>query len=372
MTSYSHQALFHDTDEELLAALVPFVTDGIDAGEYVLVVVNRPVGDMLRERLGSIEGFDLLDSADVYGSPARTLASYAETIRDHTSNGRRMRASGEPIWRGRSQLEIEEWTCFEAACNVVFADVPVQILCPYDMSRLDPAVIDAARRTHPEIRRGSTIRASPDFSPLEHHLRIRSGAFPSRPESCEQISVFSKADCATVVAFVESFGRSHAMADARLADFKVAVGELLTNAIEYRAGPAWLRVWTTGPDLICEIEGRGSFASAFAELIPPSTSGAQGAGLWLAGQKCDLIAVRGPVGNTTVRLHFSDHVVAHRRDCGGIDELLGAYALGACHPEEVVLIEAHLTTCAECRAEAERFAQVVTSMDDPDRPHGRQ
>lgn len=69
VATYKHRALFHDTDDELIAGLVSFVTEGIGAGERVVVVVAAPVGEMLRERLASSSDFDLWDSADVYTSP---------------------------------------------------------------------------------------------------------------------------------------------------------------------------------------------------------------------------------------------------------------------------------------------------------------
>lgn len=366
VATYTHRALFHDTDDELVAGLVPFVTEGIEAGERVVVVVAAAVGEMLRDGLGSSDDFDLWDSIDVYTQPVRTLAAYVETVRAGTEGGRSMRVAGQPIWAGLSPLETTEWTCVEAACNEVFAESRLQMLCPYDTSKLDQSVIAAARRTHPEIRRGSHLTASSEFSPVDHQSGVRASALPPRSPSSEQISIFSSADLAPVLSFVEMFAGAHGMAAGRLAELRVAVDEMVTHSIDYRLAPARLHIWATAEELVCEIESSGSPTSPFAGYLPPSMSTTTDRGLWLAGQQCDLIAVRKLPDLTAVRLHFSDYLVSARPRCDGVDKLLGAYALRACDPDEAALVDAHLATCDDCRAEVERLSHVVGWMNHPD------
>ena len=116
------------------------------------------------------------------------------------------------------------------------------------------------------------------------------------------------------------------MAGARFTNPRLAIQAVLTNAIEYRSGPARLRIWTTGSEFICEVESCGWFTSPFAGLVPPSTPSARDGGLWVAGQMCDLVAVRGLSGTTTVRLRFSNCLVSTSRECDGIDQV----ARGVC------------------------------------------
>lgn len=367
VATYSHSALFYDTDEELVAGLVPFVEQGIEADERVVVVVSLSIGEMIRERVGPGAEFDLLNSADVYTHPVRTLAAYVETVRAGTEQGRSMRVAGQPIWTGLSPLEIAEWTCVEAACNLVFASSPLQMLCPYDAARLDPSIIAAARRTHPEIRHGSHVTTSPDFSPFDHQTAVRASELPARPATSEQISIFSAADLAPVQSFVEAFARSQGTADGRITDLALAVEALVDHVIDFRAGPARLHIWANAEQLVYEIESSGLLSSPFAGYLPPSADPIE-SGLWLAGAKCDLLAVRERRGNTTVRVHFQDYLVSPRLECNGIDALLGAYVLAACDPEEMVLVDAHLSSCAECRTEAARLGHVVGLMNHP---HGQ-
>jgi anti-sigma regulatory factor (Ser/Thr protein kinase) len=366
VAAYTHRALFYETTDELVDVLVPFVTGGIEADEGVLVIVTSSVGESLRQRIGSGAGYDLWDSKSVYTFPVRTLAGFVETIRAGTEGGRSMRVAGEPIWAGRSPVEIAEWTCLEAACNVVFAESALRMLCPYDLSTLGRSVMAAARRTHPDIVRGSQVTTSSEFSPFGHQANVRATELPHRPGSCEQISIYSAADVVSVLSFVEEFARGHDMARSRLTDLSLAVHEMVTEVVQYRLGPTQLHLWTTDHELICEIESRGSLGSPFAGYLPPSLASATDGALWSVGQRGDLVAVRQHGATIVVRLSFSDYLVASRPGCDGIDTLLGVYVLGACDPQEAVLVEAHLALCADCRAEADRLIEVVRLMHDPE------
>lgn len=371
VATYTHRALFHNTDDELVDALVPFVIEGVEADERVVVVVTASIGDTLRGRIGSSDGYDVWDSTDVYTYPIRTLAGYVDTVRAGTECGRRMRVAGQPVWEGRNPLEIAEWTCVEAACNLVFAESPLLMLCLYDTSRLDPSVIAAARRTHSEIRRGSQVAASPEFAPFDHQSNVRASELPPRPASCESISIFSSSDLDPVLSLVEAFAQSQAMSESRIPDLSATVRGLITRAIDYRLGPARLHIWSTAEELTYEIESHGLLTSPFIGYLPPSASAPDDGGLWSIGQQCDVIAVREKRGMTTVRLNFCDHLVPVRPQCNGIDKLLGVYTLGACDPEEMALVESHLTSCAECSAEFDALSRVVGLMNDPDEDQHR-
>lgn len=365
VATYTHRAFFHDTDDELVDALVPFVMEGIEADERVVVVVTDTIGEALRGRIGFSDGFEVWDSSEVYTYPVRTLAGYVDTVRAGTRNGRPMRVAGQPVWTGLNALETAEWTCVEAACNLVFADSPLLMLCLYDTSRLAPSVIAAALRTHPEIGRGAQVAGNPQFAPHAHQSDVRADELPPRPASCEVISIFSPSDVDPVVSFVEAFAQSNAMAESRIADLAMTVTGLITQATDYRQGPAQLRIWVAPDELTYEIESHGSLPSPFAGYLPPSPSAPDDRGLWLIAQRCDLIAVREHRGMTTVRLNFCDFLIPVRPQCDGLDELLGVCALGACDPDEMLLVEQHLTTCPECRGEFAALSRVAGLMHDP-------
>ena len=362
--AFTHRALFYEADSELVDALVPFVRDGVAAAEKVVVVVRPEVGALLARRLGTTEGYDLLDSEQLYTYPVHTLAQYVEAVRAGTEDGRRMRVAGEPVWVGRSETEIAEWSCVEAACNVVFDGAPLSMLCPYDVSRLDAAVVDAARRTHPEVQVGSDVSRSPRYGAHDHRRAVRGTALPSAPVHSEELVFAPAADDSAVTDFATQAAAGWGMADARLRDLAAATRDLVHIARALSVETAVVRLWTDDAALLCELDVAGSLDDPFTGLRPPDSADPGVDRLWQTAQTCDLVAVREIEGGTRIRLHFADFVVPARPGCGGIDELLGVYALGVCDDDERATVEEHLVTCAECRAEAERLEQVVDAMGD--------
>jgi anti-sigma regulatory factor (Ser/Thr protein kinase) len=300
-----HRALLYETPEQLLEALVPFVTEGIAAGEHVLVVLAEEAEALLVERLGSHDGFDFIDSAEMYLVPAWTLAGYIAAVSDTTKNGRAMRVAAEPVWNGRSALEIEEWACFEAACNVAFGAMPLSILCPYDVSRLDQAIIDVAVATHPQIQRRRDIDHNGRFvSPLGYASAHHARALPTIDVPTEERSFSAAADLPAIRAFVYSFAKVRGMPETRALDLATAVDEIAMNSLEHGDGEATVRIWAEGAQVFCDVDSPGSFETGFATLIPPSPQQNRGRGLWMAGQLCDLISVRVRDEITTVRLQM--------------------------------------------------------------------
>jgi anti-sigma regulatory factor (Ser/Thr protein kinase) len=365
-TQYTHTALLYKTPDEFVASLVPFVLQGIQADEFVLVVTDSDKGQLLRERLGSATDYTVAEDVDVYTSPGRTLAGYIDTVRESTSNGRSMRVAGEPIWAGLSTVEVEEWTCVEAACNVAFADSQVTMLCPYDVSRLDPKIVEAARRTHPRLQTTDGLIHSSEFvSPSTHQSTIRGGVLPAPSGPVEEISLTSSTALSGVRWFVQRYARNHSMPAERAEDLALAVSELATNGAENGVGPVRVRIWSSGDAVVCDVESRSWFAVSFAGLLPPEPTAPRGRGIWIAGQFCDSLAIRSQDGVTTARVQIATPPTMETTAataCSAIEELLGVFVLGGCSHAEEQAVLAHLATCSACRAEERRLGQVVSRM----------
>lgn len=359
---YIHRAFLYETPNELIDALVPFVNDGIAADEHVLVVVSREKGQMLVDRLGSSDGFQLLDAVDVYTSPTKTLAAYIATVRDSTSDGRAMRVAGEPIWTGLSTVEVAEWTCVEAACNIAFAESPLTMFCPYDTSTLDPGIIAAARQTHPELHLGEQTTTSDHFTdPIEFHSTVRNTDMPSPSGAFEEFSIASDDGRWRIRPFLKAFGDLHALPPRLSGDLLAGVGEVAKTAFEGTTGPITLRLWLEGNQVFCDVSGPWQ-AVPLAGYIQHSSELHGSPGLWSVGQACDLIAVRERDEISTVRLNFAIASELVNPACAEFAEFLGVYAIGACNPSEVVMIEGHLAECFSCNEEAEMFGGVVALM----------
>lgn len=361
---YTHTALLYEGVDELVPALARFVQDGIDADEHVWVVVDQDKGEMLVDHLGSADGFDLADAAEVYVSPTRTLANFIETVRNSTSDGRAMRVAGEPIWAGLDSVQVAEWTCVEAACNLAFADSALTMLCLYDISLLDPAIIVAARQTHPKLRHGAAAKASADFTdPHEFHSGIRHSVLPRPNGPFEECSVDSAAGLAQVRSFVEALPQVAALPAERMSDLVAGVDDVIRTALENDAGPLTIGVSTNGSHVICDVTGSWTTTVPFAGFFAHPSERPGSLGLWSAGQRCDLLAIREESGVTTVRLQVRAVPALVIPTCAEFAEFAGVYALGACEPDEVVMIEAHLAECPTCRDENEKLAAVVAELN---------
>ena len=77
--------------------------------------------------------------------------------------GRRVRCVQEPIWPGRTAAEQGEAIRHEALVNLAFEDAPVTVMCPYDVTRLAPAVINCAGLAHPVLIRDQATQPNPGY-----------------------------------------------------------------------------------------------------------------------------------------------------------------------------------------------------------------
>ncbi len=102
-----HEALVYSSADELVAASVPFLRQGLAAGEDLLVVLSVP----------------------------------------------RVRVVAEVIWPQQSVAsEVAGWKHYEAKISMAMASVPVSFICTYDTRELSEEIVGAARQTHPVLR----------------------------------------------------------------------------------------------------------------------------------------------------------------------------------------------------------------------------
>ncbi len=167
-----HRVLPYGSDEEFLAAAIPFLNGGIDGSESLLAVTTEEHIELLRDSLGN--GSERLGSAPSghwYRSPDAALNGYRTFVDEQVEAGATwVRIVGEPVWAGRSDREITAWTRYESLLNLSFAASPVTIVCPYDTSTLPEEVLANARRTHPEAVHADETLANPAYRGPEDFL----------------------------------------------------------------------------------------------------------------------------------------------------------------------------------------------------------
>ncbi len=300
--SYRHEALLYRGPRDFLAKTVPFVLDGVALGQPVVVALPQPRLDLLREALGgAAEQVRLLDMAEVGPNPARIIPAWLEFLDEH-GDAHPVRGLGEPVWPGRSSLEVGECRLHEALLNVaVEPDTRAWLRCAYDVAALDDEVVDSALRSHPLVVDGTGPVGSPRYGGLAYVEDLFSGPLPE-PAGRVDRAEFGAGDLAAVRGVVHQRATEAGVGKDRAADLVLAVTELATNSIRHGGGSGVLRTWQQPGALVLEVSDAGRVADPLAGRRAPAWSQEGGRGLWLTNQLCDVVQVRSGEGGTTVRV----------------------------------------------------------------------
>jgi transcriptional regulator with XRE-family HTH domain len=161
-----HQVLLYDTDPEFVDTVAPFLKEGIERSEALLVVTTSIRIELLRERLGAdAERVDFVERESWYTDPAPALRDLEEFVKAKLSAGAPwVRFVGDPDWAGTSETETSLWTRYEALINLVFATSPASFLCTYDTRTIAPEVARQARATHPHTIGPGGVASSSDYA----------------------------------------------------------------------------------------------------------------------------------------------------------------------------------------------------------------
>jgi len=170
---FVHPALLYRDDQEYVAGTVPYIREGLAAGEPVAVAVPGRNLALIRDALGlDAERVLLRDMAVAGRNPGRIIPTVLLAFAQ-AHPGRRVRLIGEPIWAGRSDTEYPACAQHEALINAAFTGRAATILCPYNTDLLEPVWVDDAYRTHP-VMWSTTLPDDP-------------GATRQRPKSNDEV-----------------------------------------------------------------------------------------------------------------------------------------------------------------------------------------
>ncbi|HEX6780472.1 MAG TPA: sensor histidine kinase [Solirubrobacterales bacterium] len=298
---FRHEAFFYAGDDEFLAGTVPYLEEGISAGETVLVVLPEPRRRLLQEVLGSAaEAVEFWQMEDVGRNPARLISAWQDFLLTCDSE-QGVRGLGEPITPGRSAAEVEECELHELLLNLVFAEErALSVMCPYDTSGLGDEVLAGAERSHPVCAHPHGRSVSPRFS-VEALLEG-----PLSPPLRPAVTLpFGRADLAMVRHLVAQCARSAGLDTRRNEDLVLSVCEVATNSIQHGGGGGTIDLWDEEGELVCTVRDSGRIEDPLVGRERPRPDQASGRGLWIANQLCDLVQIRSGGSGTEVRLRMS-------------------------------------------------------------------
>ena len=146
-----HEAGFYGSDAEFAALIVPFVEEGVAAGEPVIIGYDDRKADLLRSWLADPAAVEFIADQSLYATPGRAIAAYRRLFESHVARGAgQIRIAGDVPHPGNGG-RFEGWDRYEWAVNTVWQDFPVWGLCLYDTTTAPPAVLEVAERTHPRL-----------------------------------------------------------------------------------------------------------------------------------------------------------------------------------------------------------------------------
>lgn len=282
---YQHHAVVFDTDDAFVDAIVPFVVEGIDAGEPILLALTAHSLELLDPHCDLHD--DLVhDLGDLYRNPVTTIDFLLRRYRDLADAGSDAYRSVGAVPHPGIGADWHRWARYEAVLNRALAHLPLWAVCTYD-ARLTPShVIDDVERTHPYLtapdRQGPNACFENETSFLSS-LGPPAGIGDRRPPDRTLVdpTPVEAREMLEETLDAGGFGRQE------IADLHVAVSELVSNAHRHGAGPVVVEYWTDPQRVEIAVRDRGNGpADPYAGWIPPADLLASGGGrgLWLTHQ----------------------------------------------------------------------------------------
>jgi len=182
-------AFFNNRDEEY-SLLLPFITEGLQAGEKGVHTIDPSRLDDHRQRLASAGvnvgdlvnagKLDLRDWSNTHLSggnfePQRTLAIFEEVVKTSQSAGFPLiRFVTHMEWFLETDMESDELLEYEAMTNELWLRPtgPLNpIICVYDLRKFRADIVLDVMRTHPMVIIGGVLQENPFFVPPDAFLR---------------------------------------------------------------------------------------------------------------------------------------------------------------------------------------------------------
>lgn len=300
---FRHTLCPYDGPDGFLDGATSFIDDAAAHDETVVVALEPPREQSLRDRLsesGSGANVSFMDLAALGRNPSRLIPAWQSWIAELAADGRPVRGIGESAWDSPDAALASELRYHEYLLNLAFAKSPAWwLLCPYDTSRLQAPVLEAARRTHPQLWIQGIGQANAEYDPGPYVFEDL-----PLPVGVPRVMAYTGSDLSVVRDKVTACANAHNVVQETVEGLRIAATEIATNSIRHAGGWGTLRTWTQDDWLICEFHDTGHITDPLAGRLPPTPGQLGGHGLWLANQLCDLVQIRtSPHAGTTIRLH---------------------------------------------------------------------
>jgi anti-sigma regulatory factor (Ser/Thr protein kinase) len=279
-----HEAGFYGSDAEFAALIVPFVQEGVAAGEPVITGYDDRKAGLLRSWLADPSAVEFIGDQSLYATPARAIATYRRLFEFYLAMGAtQIRTAGDVPHPGNGR-RFDGWDRYECALNTVWQDIPVWGRCLYDTTTAPQAVLDVVERTHPRLVSPSgQRRASERYQDV-----LVFEALPPAPDPLEastpmvELTNRPPAEARHALARI---GRAR-VNNTTLTDLIIGASEAVSNALRHGQPPVTVRIWAAPDRIVVSVHDTGPGpADPLAGLIPAAHSATEpGLGLWVMHQ----------------------------------------------------------------------------------------
>lgn len=301
--SFVHHVNVYDSDRGFLEMAMPFVEEGLAAGDAVLLATTPANLALLGGALGArADDVDRVESALFGPRPPQRVAAFHRYWRQKSVGDRAVRMVAEPVWAGRSPRDVTAWTRMESGLNAVLAGTGIWMICPYDSRVVDPVIVANARRTHPEEFTGDGITGCPDFAePAEFARMLDTEPLPDPP--AEITTHAFDGDLSRIRRVAADHAAAHGLTGERHALFVLAVAEAVAYLAGAGADGLTARVWVNAGSITWELHSPGGhFVDPFVGFLPPRLEAGPGDGLWMTRQICETVDLYTDATGSRLRL----------------------------------------------------------------------
>ena len=182
----SHICSLFRTDEERNNIAIPFVREGIRDGVSCKYVVSDQTAEHLRRALiasglnvGTLEAsgqLSILTAADTYlrkdAFNYREMIAFWENVSAEVraSNLPYARCTGETTFLREGTPSFAQFLEYEAELNNYVPNVPLVVLCQYNITKLSGDLVVGVLQTHPYAIMGGVLIRNPYYLPPEQFL----------------------------------------------------------------------------------------------------------------------------------------------------------------------------------------------------------
>lgn len=311
-TGLLHDAFFYDTEDALLATAVPFVREGVERGEVVLVNTgHQPVTALLKAMFRD-EPTVQYPEASLMQRPVSAIDCFKRIMDSGLAQDVPGYRSIGHAGLGSDVLPWQEWLRYEAAFGAAFAHYPLESICLYDTRSVAGPVLEAMRRVHPCLLQNGRRVPNPEYVEATELVSRPEHATPHDPlqDEAPQLQFDDVTDLRNLRIDLYPATIFTALSRSTCDDFVKAVVEVASNALRHGEGPVCVALWTTADKLLCTVTDQGpgvdgplkGYARSIGHAGAQSLSTHNGLGLWAARQLCDILDYRRTEDGFCVRL----------------------------------------------------------------------